>query len=183
MTTNYRSFCLLKPQWLQWAYYNHNILDKGACKEALEVYLHTATRFQNILEEIECNVMFLILVFFFSSLSLSPVLPTTRKVSLLHPLYRERAGVKSAWFALMRPQGVIMEFSPVAVARSSSKGRSKVRAHDSANIRWLWWVCVTFSFAEAIVVLDLSHNHFRLKDYVTVNGFFFSLKCLLHWWR
>lgn len=69
MTTNDISFCLLKPKWLQWAFFSHNFLDKGTCKEAQEVYLYTATRFLIILEEIECNVFNFVV--FFISLSLT----------------------------------------------------------------------------------------------------------------
>lgn len=87
--------------------------------------------FTMLLNKIKCNVFNFGLYFF---PCLSPVPPTDRKVSLRRQLCRERVGVKSAWFALMRPQVVIMEFSPAGAARSSSKEQSKVRVLSSAHV-------------------------------------------------
>lgn len=62
---------------------------------------------------------------------LPPVLPPDRKWSQLHPQHRERAGIKSAWYALMRLQAATMAFSPVGVVRSSSKEQLKVQNHKA----------------------------------------------------
>lgn len=91
--------------------------------------------FKMFLNKIE-YVMFLISVCIFPP-PLSPVPPTDRKVSLRRQLCRERVGVKSAWFALMRLQVVTMESSPAGAARSSSKEQLKVRVHSSAHVGWL----------------------------------------------
>lgn len=75
----------------------------------------------------------------------------------------------------MRPLVVIMEFSPAGAARSSSKEQSKVQIHNSASVV----LCDEFvshphsQTPRMFVVVDLSHNNFRLKDYVIVNEAFF----------
>lgn len=176
MTTNCRSLCLLKPKWLQWPYFAH----KGTPKEAQEAYFYTTTRFHYVFEQnCTCNVLNFSLCLP-PPPRLSPVPPTDRKVSRRRRLCRERAGVKSAWFAPTRPQAVTMEFSPAVAARSSSKEQSKVRAHAALLTLGGCDELAPHPRSQPLnpfAVVGLSHNHSKVKDGVTVNEVFPSLKC------
>lgn len=148
-------FVFQSPNGYTWPHFTH----KGTRGSSGGIFLYHHEISKHFWRNWLCNVFHFGLYFF----PLSPVLPTDRKSSLLHRLCRERAGVKSVWFALMRPQVVIMEFSPVVAARSSSKEQSKV--HNSASVGRLWWICVTstLSNTEDICSCRFERKQFQIE--------------------